>query len=145
MVTVPTKTWGSSLLFRAGNGTGAGLGVGAGVGVTVGVGTGVAVGVGVGVGVAIGVGCGVGVRVGNGVGGVVVRDTSDAHADRTNSNATAAKRTLVNFMLGDPPTAQDSSYLNGLLRKNSLIIPKHNLDNIKAADLPAPFYRVPLV
>lgn len=78
------------------------MGVGAGVGVTVGVGTGAAVGIGVGAGVAVGVGSGVGVRVGNGVGGVVVRDTSDAHADRTNSSATAAKRTLVNFISSGP-------------------------------------------
>ncbi len=72
------------------------------MGVAVGTGVGVGVGVGVGTGVAVGVGCGVGVRVGNGVGGVVVLDTSDAQADRTNSNATAAKRTLVNFILSDP-------------------------------------------
>ena len=78
------------------------MGVGAGMGVAVGVGTGVAVGVGVGTGVAVGVGCGVGVSAGAGVGGVVVRDTPEAHADRTNSNAAVAKRTLVNFILSDP-------------------------------------------
>ena len=102
MVTVPTKTWGNSPVFRTGNGVGAGMGVGGGMGVTVGVGTGVAVGVGVGGGVAVGVGCGVGVRVGDGVGGVVVLDTSEAQADRTNISATTAKITLVNFILSDP-------------------------------------------
>jgi hypothetical protein len=83
-------------------GVAVGTGVGGGMGVAVGTGVGVGVGVGVGTGVAVGVGCGVGVRVGNGVGGVVVLDTSDAQAARTNINAIAAKSILANFILSDP-------------------------------------------
>jgi len=104
MVTVPTKTWGNSLLSRAGRGVGAGLGVGVGSGVGVGVGTGVGVAVGTGVGVAVGVGvgCGVGVSAtGIGVGGVVVRDTLEAHAEKTNNKATTAKIALANFIVSD--------------------------------------------
>ena len=53
------------------------------MGVAVGVDAGVAVGVDAGVAVGVGVS-------GIGVGGVVVRLTSDAHADKTNSNETIA-------------------------------------------------------
>jgi len=104
MVTVPTNTWGGLLLSRTGNGVGAGLGVGGGIGVNVEVGTSVGVGVGTGVGVAVGTGTGtgtgtaVGVLVGRGVGGVVVRLTPEAHADKTNNSDTSKIMVLVGFI-----------------------------------------------
>ena len=87
------------------------MGVGVGNGVAVGVGgTGVGVAVGAGVGVAVGVGVGWGVGVsgtGIGVGGVVVRDTLEAHAEKTNNNATTAKIALVNFIVNDSHPQQN--------------------------------------
>lgn len=68
IVTLPTKTWGSSLESLSGSGTGPGVGVGVGEGVGVGVGVAVGTGVGVAVGLGVGVGVGIGVAVGNGVG-----------------------------------------------------------------------------
>ena len=88
------------------------MGVAVGRGVCVGVGTGVGVafgtGVGVGAGVAVCVGCGVGVSTtGGSVGGVVVRDTLEAHAEKTNNNATTAKIALVNFIVNDSHPQQN--------------------------------------
>ena len=103
MVTLPTNTWGSSLLSRSGSGSGTGTGVAVGCGVAVGngvgVGWGVAVGAGVGVAVGVAVGAGVAVGVGGtGVGGVVVRLTSDAHAAKTNSNEAMATTNLYDLI-----------------------------------------------
>ncbi len=103
---------------------GEGADVGVTVGVTVGVGTGVGVGVRVGAGVgvaiiAVGVGCGVGVSgTGIGVGGVVVRDTLEAHAEKTNNNTTTAKTALVNFIVSDSHPQQNQ----GVRRKISSLI-----------------------
>jgi hypothetical protein len=105
MVTLPTNTWGSSLLSRSGSGSGTGTGTGVAVGCGVSVGNGVGVGWGVAVGAGVGVAVGAGVAVGvggTGVGGVVVRLTSDAHAAKTNSNETMAITNLYDLINWTP-------------------------------------------
>ena len=109
-VTLPTKTWGISKGILGGSGSsggGVGVAVGSGVGVgnRVAVGTGVDVGTGVGVAVGVSVGVGVGRGVGvSAAGGIavgngsVVRLTSDAQADSTNSNTATAKIALIDFI-----------------------------------------------
>ncbi len=129
-VTSPTKTWGISKGILGGSGSsggGVGVAVGSGVGVgnRVAVGAGVGVGTGVGVAVVVAVGVGVGVGVGRGVGvsaaggiavgnGSVVRLTSDAQADSTNSNTATAKIALIDFIY---PIPHLSIKISGLREK----------------------------
>ena len=127
-VTLPTKTWGISKGILGGSGSsggGVGVAVGSGVGVGNRVAIGAGVGVGTGVGVAVGVAVGVGVGVGRGVGvsaaggiavgnGSVVRLTSDAQADNTNSNTATAKIALIDFIY---PVPHPSIKISGLREK----------------------------
>ena len=107
MVTLPTKTWGGSLLSRSGSGANGGMGVA--VGKVVAVGTGVAVGagggvtVGSGMWVAVGSGRGVNVLRGTSVGnGSGVLGVPEAQAVKTKTNVITAKIALIGFISIDP-------------------------------------------
>jgi hypothetical protein len=68
------------------------------MGVAVGTGVGTGVAIGMGVGMAVGTGIEVGAVVGTGVGGVVVRLTPEAQADRANTHAIITNNVLVSFI-----------------------------------------------
>ncbi len=127
MVTVPTNTWGSSLLSRSGRGSGTGSGVAVGIGVAVGNGVAVGAGVAVGIGVGVAVGTGVAVAVGGtSVGGVVVRLTSEAQAARTNINATMAITSFNDLITQDSRQHKIQADI-----ENDSILHNHTLDSMQ--------------